>query len=128
MSGKSVSEELSEMQKLHLANKLEYYKKQYENHKGEWLTDAACTEYWERAKRLADRSNQDIGEKRKLREELQERYGLKEIEAVNILSGVNSRDYVEKYKLIHAVQNMEEWIKPYLEKVKKARNDTNEEN
>ena len=72
---------------LHIADHMKYYKSLYEKHKGEWLTDFACMEYWERAKRLANRGNQDIGEKRKLREELQERYGL---------------------------QEMVEWIEPYL--------------
>ena len=39
----------------------------------------------------------DVGERRRLRIELQERYGLLEIEAINILNGYGISDYVNKY-------------------------------
>lgn len=122
MSGKYVSEDLGEEQKQHIANHIDYYKARYAKHKGEWLTDETCMEYREQAKKAPSQGNQDIGVRRRLREELQEKYGLCEVEAVNILDGVHSHEYVEKYKLIHAIQNVDEWVGPYLEKAKKRKN------
>ena len=128
MNGKYVSEDLSEEQKQHIANHLNYYKARYANHKGEWLTDETCMEYREQAKKASNQGNQDIGERRRLREELQERYGLPEVEAINILDGIRSHEYVEKYKLIHAIQNVDEWVRPYLEKAKNKKNVEKQEN
>ena len=125
MNDKTDQDRLSEIQKQYIAINYEYLKKEYASHKGDWLTDSVCMEYRRQAKAMNGFGNQDIGEKRKLREELQERYGLLETEAINILDGVRSRDYIEKYKLIHAIQNADEWIKPYLDSMKKKKGEKN---
>lgn len=69
-------------------------------HKGEWLTEEAVAYYQEKAKNVSQSNHQDIGAKHALRQELQERFGLLEIEAINILNGFYARFYIEKYKRI----------------------------
>ena len=69
-------------------------------HKGQWLTKEAVDYYYEQAQKCSSNNSQDIGQRRQLRKELQERFGLLEIEAVNILSGVHGPFYVEKYNRI----------------------------
>ena len=67
-------------------------------HRGEWLTAEAAADYRKRAEALQNAAaGQDIGERRRLRVELQEKYGLLEIEAVNILNGYHTSFYVDKY-------------------------------
>lgn len=67
-----------------------------ENH-FEWLTLEICKEYKARADRLSDNDGQDTKEWRSLREELQHRCNLSEVEAINILKGRNIRDYLQIY-------------------------------
>lgn len=74
--------------------------KKRNEHKGLWLTYEACKEYREKALALNDNSGLDIGERRRLRLEIQERYGLLEIEAINILNGFFHKEYVRKYYVI----------------------------
>ena len=69
-------------------------------HKGQWLTKEVVDYYYEQAQKCSSNNSQDIGQRRQLRKELQERFGLLEIEAVNILSGVHGAFYVEKYNRI----------------------------
>lgn len=69
-------------------------------HKGQWLTKEAVDHYYERAQKCSGDNAQDIGARRQLRKELQERFGLLEIEAVNILNGVHGAFYIEKYNRI----------------------------
>lgn len=71
-------------------------------HRGQWLTEEAVTYYQKKAKSFSQLNNQDIGAKRALRQELQERFGLLEIEAVNILNGFYAKYYIEKYRRIKA--------------------------
>ena len=71
-----------------------------DKHRGEWLTAEAVAAYQKRAAKLSASGNQDIGAWRTLRKELQERYGLLEIEAINILNGFHAAFYVEKYRRI----------------------------
>lgn len=73
-----------------------------DKHRGGWLTADVVTDYQKRAARLAIGSGQDIGARRILRKELQEKYGLLEIEAINILNGFHAAFYVEKYRRIQA--------------------------
>ena len=56
-----------------------------------------ANEYMRRAQALADKSPCDVGERRRLRLELQKRFGLLEIEAINILNGCHIGNYVDKY-------------------------------
>lgn len=128
VSDKKVSDELSEVQKQYIADHLQFFKTQYADHKGEWLTDEACKEYRERARLWAILLGYPPFAKRKVREELQARYGLLEVEAANIIAGVYSHSYVEKYKLIHAMQNVDEWVGPYLKDAKIQKNGEIQEN
>ena len=79
---------------------------EHQKHKGLWLTAEAVTEYQKRAKRASTVGDQDVGARRALRLELQEKYGLLEIEAINILNGFHAAFYVEKYRRI---QNCLPW-------------------
>ncbi len=79
---------------------------EHEKHKGLWLTAEAAVEYQKRARRISMLGGQDIGARRALREEFQEKFGLLEIEAINILNGFHSAFYVEKYRRI---QNCIPW-------------------
>jgi len=77
-----------------------------DKHKGEWLTMEAVAAYQKQAARLSVPGGQDIGARRQLRKKFQERYGLLEIEAINILNGFHAAFYVEKYRRI---QNVIPW-------------------
>lgn len=86
-------------------------------HKGQWLTKEAVDYYYEQAQKCSGNDSQDIGQRRQLRKELQERFGLLEIEAVNILSGVHGAFYVEKYNRIRNCTPLKsELTKSVLEK------------
>lgn len=61
----------------------------------ELLTRKIAIEYRDRAKHLPSNGLQDIGDRRKLRMELQNRCGLTELEAINILNGFHIGIYVE---------------------------------
>ena len=70
-------------------------------HRGDWLTDQVAKQYAARAwvwRVLND--NQYIGKVREIGEELQARYGVTELEAINILFERNVSDYVNKYDRI----------------------------
>jgi len=69
-------------------------------HTGEWLTQEVCERYRDMAKSINEFDPQDVRKHRELRLELQEKYGLTEIEAINILNGNNIGDYVTKYRRI----------------------------
>jgi hypothetical protein len=75
---------------------------EHEKHKGLWLTAEAVAEYQKRARRVSTIGDQDIGARRALRKEFQEKYGLLEIEAINILNGFHGAFYVEKYRRIQS--------------------------
>lgn len=72
--------------------------KQKLNHKGDWISLKTAYEYEARAwiYRIFY-GNQYIGELRKIGQELQEKYGVTELEAINILNGYHIKDYVDKY-------------------------------
>lgn len=67
-------------------------------HRGQWLTEDVVSAYQEKVKHCPDTNGQDIGTRRQLRKELQEQYGLLEIEAINILNGIHAAFYIEKYR------------------------------
>lgn len=60
----------------------------------EVLTREIANEYRDRAGLLPPNGLQDIGDRRKLRIELQTRCNLSELEAVNILNGYRIGEYV----------------------------------
>lgn len=63
----------------------------------ELLTQEIARAYRDRAKALPDNGTQDLGKRRELRRELQERCGLTELEAINIINGFQIDDYCRKY-------------------------------
>ena len=63
----------------------------------ELLTHEIAYTYRDRAKALPYNGMQDIGERRALRIELQERCGVTELEAVNIINGFHIDIYCMKY-------------------------------
>ena len=69
-------------------------------HTGEWLTASVCEEYRKMAEEINEFDPQDVRRHRELRLKLQEKYGLTQIEAINILNGNNISDYVNKYTRI----------------------------
>lgn len=60
----------------------------------EVLTRKIANEYKNMAGLLPPDGPQDIGDRRKLRIELQVRYNLTELEAINIINGYHIGDYV----------------------------------
>ena len=60
----------------------------------EVLTRKIANEYRDRARLLPPNGLQDIGDRRKLRIELQVRCNLTELEAMNIINGYHIGDYV----------------------------------
>lgn len=78
--------------------KYEWLVKQKNNHKGDWLTEKVVKEYVEMAKMYWEEyGGKYIGELRVLGDELMEKYGVTEIEAINILYNRHTADYIEKY-------------------------------
>lgn len=69
-------------------------------HRGEWLTQEVCERYREEAVQINEFDPQDVRRHRELREELQQIYGVTEVEAINILNGNNISDYLIKYRRI----------------------------
>ena len=65
----------------------------------ELLTESIAYEYRDRAAKLPYNGMQDIGARRRLRQEMQERCGATELEAVNILNGYHIDVYCMKYLL-----------------------------
>lgn len=74
----------------------------------ELLTRKIANEYRDRAKLLPQNGLQDIGDRRKLRVELQNRCNLTELQAVNIINGFHISDYV-------AIEEMKERLRKVQE-------------
>lgn len=70
----------------------------------ELLTKKIANEYRDKAKLLPPNGLQDIGDRRKLRVELQNRCNLTELQAVNIINGFHIGDYV-------AIEEMKERLR-----------------
>lgn len=60
----------------------------------ELLTRSIAKEYQRKAEKLPNNGLQDIGERRSLRVELQEKYGLTELQAINVLNNRHVGDYI----------------------------------
>ena len=72
--------------------------KQNRQHKGEWLTMDVANKYADEAWfYIVKNDGQYICEVREFGKELQDKYGVTELEAINILFENNVDDYVEKY-------------------------------
>lgn len=81
--------------------------------KKEWLTQTVADEYCKKAKSLPNPGH-DVGERWELRRELQRKYNVTELEAINIINGHHIRDYVEKYQRLAKGVSVE--VKP-IEKI-----------
>ena len=80
------------------AEKLYWAKDKKLRHQGDWLTMEVAEKYRRLAAPfLAFFDGQYIKTVRELGKELQEKYGITEIEAINILRGYYIHDYVDKY-------------------------------
>lgn len=64
-----------------------------------YLSYEVARKYHNKAVKISDNA-EDIGIRRALRMELQNIYGLTELEAINVLNGRNVSDYVRKYQNI----------------------------
>lgn len=69
----------------------------------EWLSIEICSEYHRRAKKLNEQNGNNVGERRQLQIELQNRCDILEIEAINITNGYQHNFYVDKYKRIKGI-------------------------
>ena len=68
----------------------------------EWLTYEICKEYMRKAQELSGSCGTDIGQRRALRIELQNRCDITELEAINIINGHNIGLYVSRYEKMKA--------------------------
>ena len=82
------------------------------------MTREIANTYRDRAKALPYNGMQDIGERRALRIELQERCGVTELEAINIINGFHIDIYCMKY-LIKAREAREGKPQPAKKKWRK---------
>jgi len=72
--------------------------KQHNAHKGEYINHNVVKNYEMMALVIRlQYGNQYVGRMRELGEELQRIYGVTELEAINILNGKNTDDYINKY-------------------------------
>lgn len=70
-------------------------------HHGEWITMTIAKRYHQIAKPfISFHDGQYVQTLRELGEELKEKYGVTELEAINILNGYHLKDYVDRYKRI----------------------------
>ncbi len=76
----------------------------------EEFTIEIARKYRNKATSLPDNSMQDIGERRKLRIELQERFGLTELMALNVVNGRQLTDAVMIYRRNQYIESMERRI------------------
>lgn len=84
-----------------LEDAIAFVKRQNALHKGQWLTTDVAKEYADRAwPYLILNGYQYTGFVKELGMELQEKYGVTQLEAVNILNGRSIPDYVNKYTRI----------------------------
>ena len=112
--------------KSEIVKKINALKEKRRKHKGEWITYEDAKEYRDRAEKLSYNGFQDIGERRELRIECQERFGLTEGEAINVLNGYNMRDIVQVYENIKELRvPNEKDAELYLELLKQDNDDNN---
>lgn len=88
----------------------------------ELLTHEIARAYRDRAKALPYNGMQDIGKRRALRQELQARCGITELEAINVINGFHIDIYCMKYLL-----KAQEAAERIPEKKKKRKHDSREQ-
>lgn len=77
---------------------------------GEEFTMEVARKYKKKAESLPDNGMQDIGERRRLRIELQERFGLTELMALNVVNGRHLADAVMLYRMKQYMECMEQRV------------------
>lgn len=80
----------------------------------ELLTEEIAADFQRRSSELRNDGNQDIGARRRLRQELQNLCGLSEVQAINILNGFLVKDYM--------AINEREWVKNERKRIKAENN------
>lgn len=80
----------------------------------ELLTRQIVYEYQKRLKALPDYGNQDIKERRELRIELQNRCGITELQALNVLNGHHIPDII-------TICERKRWEDEFNDKIRKSR-------
>lgn len=78
----------------------DWLREQYKKHKGDWLTWDVVKTYRARVEKVKNPTKENKGKIRNLEQELMDKYGILEIEAVNIVWGYNAADYVHKYVMM----------------------------
>lgn len=103
-------------------NEYEWLLDQNRRHSGEWLTRDIAVFYRDQATALGG-DGSDVGERRRLRMELQKRCGILPIEAINILNGYWIDIYVAKYERIRTMTSRfvgedlhmyREWVEKHI--------------
>lgn len=82
----------------------ELVKEQYKwhtDHDYGWLTEEVVDNYRAKYRAALQNGGNEVEERKKYCTELQELYGLTEMEATNILNGFHAQDYISKYSRIH---------------------------
>lgn len=74
--------------------------KEFENHKGDFITREVCEEYRRLGEELNRVDCQDVDRHKELCRELQRDYGVTQIEAINIVNGFHIAEYISKYERI----------------------------
>ncbi len=77
-----------------------WQRKYHIEHGFEWLTYDIANRYYKKASEAKTPTNEMVGRLLELRDELVHKYGITEIEAINILYGYHISEYVEKYHRI----------------------------
>ncbi len=112
--------------KSELVKKINALKEKRRKHIGEWITYEDAKEYRDSAEKLPYNGFQDIGARRELRIECQERFGLTEGEAINIINGYNLREIVQVYENIKELRiPNEKDVELYLELMNQDNYDNN---
>lgn len=81
----------------------------------EWLTIEICEKYRKKAEMLGIANVNNIGARRKLQMELQQRCDITELQAINIVNGYNASDYVVYYERMKNHKDNEVADAEYLE-------------
>ena len=72
--------------------------REHKLHQGRWLTEDVVRRFGAKAWIYRElHGHQYVAEVREISRELQEEYGMTELEAINILNGHNIKDYLDKY-------------------------------
>jgi len=77
------------------------------------LSKEICKQFQERAKQISNCA--DVGAFRELRIELQNRCGVTEIQAINILNGRHVSEYINQYRMAQESLSLNKVDREYIE-------------